>query len=382
MEEKEKQGRCVAGQVLPGDYQVIKPLGKGGYGEVCAIDDPEGYRPNRAVKIMRYDYVSLMELSFLSMLNHPHIIQPLDVKYQDTEDGKMMYMYMPLYTGEPIWDDFDLVINRLLSALAYLQSFGICNGDLKNDNIVWRNVNDPVIIDFGLAVLVPDNKPRMLPVSGVNMYNEKKYDVLQTSFYRAPEVWNYQAFTCNIDVWSLGCILFKLISGKYLIPALTIDEFNDMLPLVERKVNKYIPLQYRSLILTMLTVDPQSRPNARELLGYDIPRQLRNFIPQPDCTDVEFINYYRGAIIDSGVAVDDEDIARWIAFSSPMLYKFNTLLIEHKQENLKMYYAPYIAYLLTSSYYVINRIMYRNTTKQIYNSHMIEDKIFTYVLKN
>ena len=72
------------------------------------------------------------------------------------------------------------------------------HADLKPGNIIWKDEDYPVIIDFGISVLVPGNKPRYL-----NAYPDGFRFVLQSSPFRAPEIWNEDAFNCNADVWSL-----------------------------------------------------------------------------------------------------------------------------------------------------------------------------------
>jgi len=347
--ELEPEPLCTPGRKLPGDYVVVRPLGKGSYGEVCVSDDNTNDKlPTRAVKIMpNHNYSTVSEVSLLSMLDHPHIIKPINIE----SDLSLVYMYMPIYDKQPSQKNFGTIINRLLSALAYIHSLGIMHADLKPGNIIWKYEDYPVIIDFGISVLVPGNKPRYL-----NAYPDGFRFVLQSSPFRAPEIWNEDAFTCNADVWSLGCILFQLLSGKMLFPTDNKDIFFKMVSDIPMRVSQNIPEQYRQIILSMLTVDPQKRPTSIQLLNAPVDVHLRNFIPSPmnkfkESTHTldKLVSYFKEYMKLTQIVKSDEGVNAWLQMAMPLLQMYITHDSVKELNPTTEIYAKYIAYLLTDS---------------------------------
>lgn len=102
------------------------------------------------------------------------------------------------------------IAKDVLKCLGILKKFGIIHCDLKPENILFRL--DPSkgvkVIDFGSSTFLDD----------------VDYSYLQTRPYRAPEVSLGCKFDFAIDMWSLGCILFELVTGKVLFPYLTVQE--------------------------------------------------------------------------------------------------------------------------------------------------------------
>ncbi|XP_035998492.1 homeodomain-interacting protein kinase 1-like [Fundulus heteroclitus] len=99
------------------------------------------------------------------------------------------------------------VVHQLATALDFLQDVGIVHADLKPENImIVDRGQQPMrvkIIDFGLALKNPE---------------EHTGTVLQTLWYRCPEVLLGTAFNGAIDVWSLGCITVEIFTGSALFP--------------------------------------------------------------------------------------------------------------------------------------------------------------------
>jgi serine/threonine protein kinase len=102
------------------------------------------------------------------------------------------------------------ITKDILKCLGILKKFGIIHCDLKPENILFRL--DPSkgvkVIDFGSATFLDD----------------VDYSYLQTRPYRAPEVSLGCKFDFAIDMWSLGCILFEMVTGKLLFPYTSVQE--------------------------------------------------------------------------------------------------------------------------------------------------------------
>jgi len=102
------------------------------------------------------------------------------------------------------------VFRQICAGLAHLHSHGYAHRDLKPDNILVRQTASGPhvrIADFGLA-------RRM----NTSLVPEACTPIVQTLWYRAPEVLAHSAYTMTIDSWSAGCILYELATGKPLFP--------------------------------------------------------------------------------------------------------------------------------------------------------------------
>lgn len=324
--------RCKPGSCLPGDYVVSCPLGVGAYGEVYQCKDVSGRKC--AVKIMDKNRSnSFSEVSLISMLNHPYIIKPLGIE----QDSSYVYMYMPIYRKYPVWSNFGKIIKCLLSTLAYIHSLNIMHADIKPSNTVWKSENTPVIIDFGAAVFVPSNIPRYLRTSRTDQVY-----FLQTCPYRAPEIWKKDTFTCNADIWSLGCTLFEFYTEDMLFPTDNYDIFLKMIPNIFTRVTTSIPNRYQQLLLNMLTVDSSQRPTASQLLGLPVNIPLTTYYEEQLN---ELVYYFQIAINRTNITTN-AGVNAWVQLAIPELQRYFT---DKHSEFTPETYAKHIAYILTHS---------------------------------
>lgn len=91
---------------------------------------------------------------------------------------------------------------QLIMGVQYLHSFGIIHRDLKLENIVMSNDSDnacPKLADFGLASILGPS--------------ETASESYGTVGYASPEVLKKESYSFSCDTWSLGCILYAMISG-------------------------------------------------------------------------------------------------------------------------------------------------------------------------
>ena len=93
------------------------------------------------------------------------------------------------------------IIKSILENLKFLKNIGIVHCDLKPENIVYTSDNKNIkIIDYGSATYIDDTN----------------YWYIQTRPYRAPEVVLGCPFDYSVDMWSLGCVLYELMTGETL----------------------------------------------------------------------------------------------------------------------------------------------------------------------
>lgn len=208
-----------------GAYQLVRPLGRGGMGEVwLALREGQEFRQHVALKIVRSGMESAeliagfrAERQILGSLNHPNVAHLLDVG--ETPDGRP-YLALEFVEGLPLTDYCD---ERQLSIDDRLRLFRtVCNAvrfahqnlvvhqDLKPSNILVTSDGVPKLLDFGIAkVLAPsrfeaDNEASAAPPELKAMTPE----------YAAPEQIEGAPTTTASDVYALGVILFQLLSGR------------------------------------------------------------------------------------------------------------------------------------------------------------------------
>ncbi|KAF4618463.1 hypothetical protein D9613_009886 [Agrocybe pediades] len=212
-------------------YQVLDVVGEGAYGIVCsAVHRPSG-RKVAIKKIAPFDHSmfclrTLRELKLLKFLSEAgvseNIISILDIiKPPSIEAFKEVYliqelmetdMHRVIRTQDLSDDHAQYFIYQTLRALKAIHSADVIHRDLKPSNLLLNANCDLKVCDFGLARSVKTAEP-----SGTETGFMTEY--VATRWYRAPEIMlTFKQYTKAIDVWSVGCILAEMLSGKPLFP--------------------------------------------------------------------------------------------------------------------------------------------------------------------
>ncbi|RUS20111.1 kinase-like domain-containing protein [Endogone sp. FLAS-F59071] len=200
-------------------YEIIDVVGEGAYGVVCsAIHRPTGQKV-AIKKITPFDHSmfclrTLREIKLLRYFNHENIISILDIVKPRTVDEfheELMEtdMHRVIRTQDLSDDHCQYFIYQTLRALKAMHSANVLHRDLKPSNLLLNANCDLKICDFGLA--------RSANFSDENSGFMTEY--VATRWYRAPEIMlTFKEYTKAIDVWSVGCILAEMLSGKPLFP--------------------------------------------------------------------------------------------------------------------------------------------------------------------
>ncbi|XP_038139044.1 mitogen-activated protein kinase 14A [Cyprinodon tularosa] len=205
---------------VPRRYQDLSPVGSGAYGSVCsAYDEKLGLKV--AVKKLSRPFQSIIhakrtyrELRLLKHMKHENVIGLLDVFSPATslKEFKDVYLVTHLMGADlnnivkcqKLSDDHvQFLIYQILRGLKYIHSAGIIHRDLKPGNLAVNEDCELKILDFGLARHTDDE------MTGY----------VATRWYRAPEIMlNWMHYNKTVDIWSVGCIMAELLTGKTLFP--------------------------------------------------------------------------------------------------------------------------------------------------------------------
>ncbi|WP_406864609.1 serine/threonine-protein kinase [Streptomyces sp. HUAS MG47] len=260
----------MAGRVLAGRYELRRQLGRGGMGEVWAADDRRLQR-QVAVKVI-HDHASspdMLELFFREArtaggLSHPGVVTVFDLGQE--EDGSV-FLVMELVSGrdlrsvlrqdgprEPA-DAVDLTA-QVADALAATHAAGVVHRDLKPDNLMVTGTGAVKILDFGIA--------RYL--STVTMASR----VIGTPAYMPPERLKGRTGDGRSDLYSLGCVLYELLTGH--TPFSVLDYHAQVYahiseePEPPSRHRPDLPAALDRLVMDLLAKDPDRRPaSAAEL---------------------------------------------------------------------------------------------------------------------
>ncbi|KAK4499486.1 hypothetical protein PRZ48_010001 [Zasmidium cellare] len=245
------------------DFELLKVVGKGSFGKVMQVMKKDTSRIY-ALKTIRKQHIisrsevahTLAERSVLAQINNPFIV-PLKFSFQSPDK---LYLVLAFVNGGELFHHlqkeqrFDINRSRfyaaeLLCALECLHGFGVIYRDLKPENILVDYVGHIALCDFGLCKL--------------DMKDEDKTNTFcGTPEYLAPELLHGQGYTKAVDWWTLGVLLYEMLTG---LPPFYDENTNEMY----RKILSE-PLHFPGPEI----VPPAARDLLSKLLDRDATRRL------------------------------------------------------------------------------------------------------------
>ncbi|WEV38116.1 Stk1 family PASTA domain-containing Ser/Thr kinase [Lactobacillus sp. ESL0680] len=268
------------GYLLGDRYRIIDTLGEGGMANVYLAEDIILQR-KVAVKILRMDLQRepqtlarfQREALATSELSHPNIVMVLDV---GTDHG-LPYMVMEYVSGPDLKEyirqnspldlhDVIRIMDQILSAMTLAHKHNVIHRDLKPQNILMDKRGNIKIADFGIAVALNQNS-----ITQTN-------SAIGSVHYMSPEQTRGGLVTKQSDIYSLGIILYELITGT--VPfngdtavAIALKHAQEPIPSIKAKDPK-VPQALENVVLKATAKDPRDRYSTAKEMKADLDTSL------------------------------------------------------------------------------------------------------------
>ena len=268
------------GYLLGDRYRIIDTLGEGGMANVYLAEDIILQR-KVAVKILRLDLQKepqtlarfQREALATSELSHPNIVMVLDV---GTDHG-LPYMVMEYVDGPDLKEyiransplnlgNIIKIMDQILSAMSLAHKHNVIHRDLKPQNILMDKHGNIKIADFGIAVALNQNS-----VTQTN-------SAIGSVHYMSPEQTRGGLVTKQSDIYSLGIIIYELITGN--VPfngdsavSIALKHAQEPIPSI-RKQDPNIPQPLENVVLKATAKDPRDRYNSAKEMKDDLDTSL------------------------------------------------------------------------------------------------------------
>ncbi len=211
-------------RLLGGRYEIGELLGRGGMAEVHLGRDTRLGR-TVAIKMLRSDLARdpsfqarfRREAQSAAGLNHPAIVAVYDSGEEPAVEGGVPVPYIVMEyvegrtlrelvsAGRPMpWREALRVTSGVLAALAYSHRAGIVHRDIKPANVMVTPTGDIKVMDFGIARAIADSSATMTQTQAV----------IGTAQYLSPEQARGETVDARSDLYSAGCLLFELLTGR------------------------------------------------------------------------------------------------------------------------------------------------------------------------
>jgi serine/threonine protein kinase len=284
--------RAVPGKI--GKYVIVNEVGRGSTGTVYLSHDPY-FKRDVAIKV--YNVVAnedaertriarkmfFNEARMVGMLQHPNIL-PI---YDAGEENGQYYVVMEHIQGARTLsafcrpdnllriDDVVKMTYRCARALQYAHKRGVIHRDIKPSNIMLTRDNDIRIIDFGIAILRDADVSKIEGIAG-------------SPSYMSPEQVESAEITTASDIYSLGAVIYELLSGFRPFRASTLSRLLNQIvyatPPPLHTLREGIPDELEQVVMTALAKKPEARFTGAEFSARltRVYQQLRDQVAKAD----------------------------------------------------------------------------------------------------
>ncbi len=318
-------------------YRVLQKIGAGGMGEVYLAEDASLGR-KAAIKILPEHYTQQpdrvrrfeQEARAASALNHPNIITIYEIGKIESEEGSLHFIATEFIEGDTLrqrmnarWMTLSEALDVAIQSASALQAAhdnGIAHRDIKPENIMLRPDGYVKVLDFGLAKLTELNVTGELPdeASDLDAATKSLFEtqpglVIGTVAYMSPEQARGHRVDGRTDIFSLGIVLYEMISGRRpfngattsdMIAALLVGEparLSSQLP--------SIPVELERIVSRMLIKDRDERyQSAREVVN-DLNRIKARISLAAETGETALLEAPTARLVDASSATENEPTA-------------------------------------------------------------------------
>jgi serine/threonine-protein kinase len=275
--------------LLADRYQLDEPLGRGAMGEVWRATDQVLGRPV-AVKLLRADEATdierfRLEAQTAARLNHPNVVGVYDF---GSHHGRL-YLVMELVDGWSLAQERSMrgtlapheaaaIAAQVAAGLSAAHRQGVIHRDIKPANVMISTDRTVKITDFGIARFA-DDAASTLTATG---------KIIGTADYLAPERALGHPAQPASDVYSLGCVLYELLTGRPPFQGATsiavVQQHVNAAPLPPAQLRPEIPQPLSDYLLHLLAKDPSRRPGAEQAANWLHAPQQTPGLAEPQST--------------------------------------------------------------------------------------------------
>lgn len=232
----------------------------------------------------------LAEGRLLARLSHPNIVRVFDLDY-DLPSGLLYYvMDLVLYKDGNAYTLADIEegsaeeellaqwFTELCQALAFVHSHGIVHRDIKLNNILLTPERHVVLSDFGISKVLEEKLRKDVDVTNtLSTVSGSGKLIMGTKGYMAPEVLRGGEVTPAADVYSLGVVFFRLLTGVWYDPCLAPDSDRGSLTAINSvRLLENLDYNWAEILPAMLATNPAERPTNLSALPSKICRSRQN----------------------------------------------------------------------------------------------------------
>jgi len=285
--EQTEKLKVVPGQIL-GHWEIVKQIGEGGMGVVYLAKDQKLERLV-AIKVLNRKYEQrednirrfVQEAKTASALNHPNILTIYEIG--DFEDSQ--YIVSEYIEGETLRNKLrneelelpgiiDISI-QAAGALTAAHKARIIHRDLKPENVIVRDDGYVKVLDFGLAKLLPEPTSMVGLEEPTRKQNQTaKGLILGTINYMSPEQAKGEDVDARTDIFSLGVLIYEMITGRTPFSANSTSETLANLinrdPVPMSRYNTSVPDELERIVSKMLRKNPDERYQTMKGLLTDV----------------------------------------------------------------------------------------------------------------
>ncbi|MEM1142173.1 MAG: protein kinase [Pseudomonadota bacterium] len=272
-----KSEDCLLGSTL-GQYRLVEVIGEGGMSRIYRGERADGnFEHDVAVKVSMGASISAelrrrfdQELSLLAALDHPNITRLYDA--QVSVSGRP-YMVMELIRGESVDAYCDsrgnpvstavTLLQAITAAVAYAHAHLIVHRDIKPGNVMVDWFDQPKLLDFGIAKLLVNDTDSGTAIRAM------------TPHFASPEQLLGKPVTIASDIFQLGALLYRLLTGQSLLPPNAIEQAIAIAARGEDlsippKFRRSIPRDLQLIVERCLRAEPQARYPSADALARDL----------------------------------------------------------------------------------------------------------------